>query len=170
MPFDITTRTLLEYYTNHPPRTVDIWYGPWNTILTTLFPSSKGYVVIPQRHKAEISQINKFDSFLEVAKLSTPPVTLRTVLIVEFKNSQYWDSTGKDALMKQVKIQTDTAFVGTAFGTVYWIGIIGPHWRYGDKKNDDEQDPNPLIGWHDVTHDNASYLDLKQLVDLVDRL
>ena len=36
MPFDITTRTLLEYYTNNPPRTEDVWYGPWNTILTTL--------------------------------------------------------------------------------------------------------------------------------------
>ena len=36
MRFDITARTLLEYYTNNPPRTEDVWYGPWNTILTTL--------------------------------------------------------------------------------------------------------------------------------------
>jgi len=35
MSFDITARTLLQYYTDHPPRTEDVWYGPWNAILTT---------------------------------------------------------------------------------------------------------------------------------------
>jgi hypothetical protein len=60
------------------------------------------------------------------------------------------------------------AFAGTAHAEVYWIGAIGPHWRYGEK--DDGQDPVPLIEWHDTIHDAASYADLQQLVALVNAL
>jgi hypothetical protein len=49
---------------------------------------------------------------------------------------------------------------------VYWIGVIGPHWRYG-VKDDDGQDPIPLIAWHGVTDDQTSYTDLQTLVALV---
>ena len=162
MPFDITTRTLLQYYTDNPPRTQDVWYGPWNTILTTLFPPSQGYVVTPQRRIAE-----RIPDFLfEVAKISTPPLILRTVLIVKFKNSPLWES-GKGALMREIELQADMTFEGTAKEKVYRIGIIGPHWIYGEKEDDDGQDLKPLIAWHHVTHDQASYLDLLELAGLM---
>jgi len=74
--------------------------------------------------------------------------------------------------MRQIGLQADAAFAGTAVEKVYWIGIIGPHWRYGEKEGDIDngRDPKPLIAWHHVTHDQASYCDLIQLVDLVARL
>jgi hypothetical protein len=165
MSFDITTRAVLEKYTNYPPRTEDAWYGLWNTILTTLFPSNQGYVVTPQRRAAEGSQIGWPGFLIEVAKLSAPPVTLRTVLIIQIKNSQNWE-LGDGALMRQIRIQTDLAFAGTATKKVYWIGIIGPHWKYGEMEYEG-QDLRPMIEWHDVTHDEASYRDLVRLVDLV---
>ena len=165
MSFDITTRTLLQYYTDHPPRTEDVWYGPWNAILTTLFPSIQGYVITPQRRIVEDSQAR---FLIEVAKISTPPLTLRTVLIVEIKNSQHWES-GRDTLIRQIGLQADMTFAGTAVGKVYWIGTIGPHWIYGEKK-DDDQDPEPLIAWHHITHDEASYRDLSELRHLVANL
>ena len=165
MPFDLTTRTLLEHYTANPPRTEDVWYGPWISILTTLFPPAQGYFVTPQRRVAEDSQVHIPDLLIEVAKISSPPLILRTVLIVKVRNSQHWES-GKDVLMRRIKLQTDAAFFGTAVGKVYWIGTIGPHWRYGEKE-DDGQDPRPLIQWHDVTHNEASYRDLVDLSNLV---
>jgi hypothetical protein len=68
--------------------------------------------------------------------------------------------------MRQIRLQTNVAFAGTAAEKFYWIGTIGPHWRYGEKE-DDGLDPRPLIAWHDVTHSNGSYRDLKHLADLV---
>jgi len=167
MPFDFITRTLLEEYANDPPRIVEDWYGPWNTILMALFPSSH-YIVIPHRRVIEASQTLPPDLLFEVAKILIPPVTLRTVLIVQVKNPQHWESS-KDVLMRQLRLRTDAAFAGTAAVKVYWIETIGPHWRYGEKE-DDDQDPRPLIAWHHVTHDQDSYRDLTQLADLVDRL
>ena len=48
MPFPALTRQVLEYYTAHQPPTESVWYGPWTTILTTLFPATDGFVVTPQ--------------------------------------------------------------------------------------------------------------------------
>ncbi|KAF8223936.1 hypothetical protein L208DRAFT_1411116 [Tricholoma matsutake] len=165
MPFDIVTRTVLEYYTTNPPATEDVWYGPWTTILTTLFPSTQGYIVTPQRRLPDDPESHIPDFIIEVVKMATAPLTFRSVLIVEIKNSQHWES-GIPALQRQLNRQTDAAFAGTAYSKVYWIGSIGPHWRYGDKE-DDGQNVRPLIDWHDTTHDQASFDDLEYLTHLV---
>ena len=60
--------------------------------------------------------------------------------------------------------QANAAFAGTAYAKIYWIGAIGPHWKYGEKdQDDDEQGLVPLIDWHDTTHDAASYADRQKL-------
>jgi hypothetical protein len=165
MPFDATTLAVLEYYTTHPPKTEDEWYGPWTTILTTIFPTTEGYIITPQRRLTEDSESHIPDFVIHVVKLTSPPVTFRTVLIVKVKNSQHWQS-GIGTLMRQINRQVGTAFAGTAHSKVYWIGAIGPHWRYG-VKNDDSQEPVHLIDWHVVTHDDATYNDLQPLAGLV---
>ena len=72
--------------------------------------------------------------------------------------------------MQQIARQTELAFLGNASHKasrkVYWIGAIGSHWVYGEKE-DDDQAPKCLIEWHDVIHDDASYSDFLQLVELV---
>jgi hypothetical protein len=102
---------------------------------------------------------------------STPgrSLVLRTVLVVKIRNTLHWDSDkGKDSLMRHIRIQTDAAFADTEVGKVYWIGVIGPHWRYGEtEKGYGGQDPRPLIAWHNVTQSDASYDDLMRLADLV---
>ncbi|KAG8954845.1 hypothetical protein FRC04_010328 [Tulasnella sp. 424] len=134
MPFDLVTRTVLQHYTEHPPATEDVWYGPWTAILTTLFPVTQSYLVTPQRRIPEGSESHIPDFVIEVVQLTTPPVTFRTVLIVKVKNSQHWTS-GILALERQINCQTDAAFAGTASRKIYWIGTIGPHWRYGSKED-----------------------------------
>jgi hypothetical protein len=67
--FDAVTRTVLQHYTANPPATEDSWYGPWNTILTTLFPSSQGYIVTPQRRILGSWERNEPDFVIEVDKL-----------------------------------------------------------------------------------------------------
>jgi hypothetical protein len=86
MPFEVITRTVLEYFTAHAPATEDVWYGPWTTILTTFFPSTQGYIVTPQRRPPDDPESHIPDFIIEVAKLSsTAPLTFRTVLIVKIK-------------------------------------------------------------------------------------
>lgn len=168
MMFDLSVRTVLEYYTNYTPSSEDAWYGPWNSILNTLFPSAQGYIVTPQRRLTDVDQSHIPDFVIEVLKISSPPLTLRTILIVEVKNSQHWEH-GTTALYRQIGRQTDAAFAGTAHGIVYWIGAIGPHWRFGHKL-DDGGDIESLIEWQPTIHDQISYNHLQHLASLISSL
>ncbi|KAJ7145623.1 hypothetical protein C8R44DRAFT_972669 [Mycena epipterygia] len=171
MPFSVTTVAVLKHFTAHPPATEDKWYGPWTSILKALFRDEDDFIFIPQQRIPD-SESHIPDFVFEVVKITpagaTTDVTFRTVLIVKIKNTQHWRN-GIPALERQMSRQTDAAFAGTAHSKVYWIGAVGPHWRYGEKV-DDGQAINPLIDWHDVTHDDASYADLQYLVSLVSAL
>lgn len=174
MPFSTSTVAVLNYFTAHPPATEDKWYGPWNSILKALFRDEDNFIVTPQQRIPDDSESHMPDFVIEVVKVTPPAentdITFRTVLIVSIKNSQHWGH-GLPALERQISRQTDAAFVGTAHTKVYWIGVVGPHWRYGEKVDDGPgQDPTPLIEWHDVTHDDASYADFENLVSLVSAL
>ena len=81
--------------------------------------------------------------------------------------TEHWQS-GTQTLQRKLNQQTDASFPGTAHTKLYWIGAIGPYWRYGER--DYEQDLIPLIDWHHTTHDQASFNDLRDLVDLVSAL
>ena len=64
--------------------------------------------------------------------MTTAPLIFRTVLIVEIKDPQQWEY-GIPALERQLNQQTDAAFADSAHSKVYWIGPVGPHWKYGEK-------------------------------------
>lgn len=49
---------------------------------------------------------------------------------------------------------------------VYWISVIGSHWRYGVH---DGQNSRPLIDWHTID-DEDSFKDLQELAELVEHL
>jgi len=167
MPLDAITRAVLEKYTTRPPPREDAWYGPWTTILTSLFPSSQGYLVNPQQRLPSDAHTYIPEVIIEVIRLSTPPLTFRTVLIVKFKNTQHWPS-GIQALKRQLGRHTNAAFSGTARDKVYWIAVIGPHWQYGERIDELEGgEDQELIKWHDTTHDLESFNDLEDLVQLV---
>jgi hypothetical protein len=80
MPFDLTTCGLLAYYTTHRPRSEDVWYGPWNSILTTLFPPNQGYVITPQRkpYNEDNATSRMPDFIIEIAKVEGPVLGMRT--------------------------------------------------------------------------------------------
>jgi len=90
MPFDAVTHTVLEHFTTNPSAAEDAWYGPWITILTTLFPTTQGYIVTPQCRLPDDPQSHIPDLVIEVVKMATAPLIFQTVLIVEIKNSQHW--------------------------------------------------------------------------------
>jgi len=128
MSFDILVRTVLEDYTSRRPRTESEWYGPWNAILTTLFPVNKGYLINPQRNivSDEDNTSTILDFVIEVSKITTSPLDKRTVLIVEIKNTQHWP-TRILALENQLLKQTNATLADNAKDLVYYIMAIGPH-------------------------------------------
>jgi hypothetical protein len=83
---------------------------------------------------------------------------------------QDWQA-GIPSLETEINRLVDAAFRGETTGgiaisKVYWIGVIGPHWRFGVKE-DNGQTATPLIDWHDTAHDEASFEDFQRLVALV---
>jgi hypothetical protein len=105
----------------------------------------------------------------EVSKSTNAPQEIRTVLIVAVMHNPDWQA-GIPLLEAEINRQADIAFHGgvggPAISMVYWIGVLGPHWRYGVKE-DSGQELRPLIAWHDTTHDQASYDDFQHLVALL---
>lgn len=163
----------LEQITTHTPSTdePDVWYGPWNAILHTLFPGMERYMTSPHnRHieKDNFGTRRHSDLIMEIIKVidDDDPNLDKTVLIFEIKSSCHWER-GKEALVQHIGHQADVAFseLRTIGEKVYWIGAIGPHWIYGEKE--DGKAPRPLIEWHDITHDEASHRDFMNLVELV---
>ena len=76
---------MLQHYTTEEPPNFTHWYGPWNSILTYLFPATDGFQVNPK--------LKKPDLIIEVSKVRyTEARTLdfQVVLIEKFKSSQQW--------------------------------------------------------------------------------
>ncbi|KAF8274311.1 hypothetical protein EI94DRAFT_1714142 [Lactarius quietus] len=170
--FDSVTCTILQHFTTKPPRHVCNRSGPWMSILVTLFPPSQDYALTPQGCIAEDSHHTPY-LLLEVAKMTyLPSVQLRTVLIVAIMDGPDWRA-GIPLLETEINRQIVASFNGpvrrSAISMVYWIGVIGPHWRYGVKE-DNERDPKPLIAWHDTAHDQASYDTFQHLTALIAKM
>ena len=168
MSLDAATRNILAKRSQSAPN--QNWSGSWLTILTKLFSFSQPYAVFPHKRIGAHG-----DLIMEVVKdaPSESPTgrPSRIVLVVEIKDPQDWDS-GKDKLLQQLEHQTDLAFESTDLGAakdkVFWIATIGSHWLYGEKMYG--QSLKPLIEWHHTAFDNASFLDLEKVAELVGSL
>jgi len=90
----------------------------------------------------------------------------RIALFIEVRDTSNWQG-GIPAQEACLKHLINAAFTGNIFSRarskVYWISVIGPHWRYG-YRDDDGEDLRPLIEWHHTTHDQDLYQDLAGLV------
>ena len=163
--FDEILRARLEGLSLYNPSSESMWYGPWNSILTSLFPTSDGFFVTPQ--KVILSQTRQIADFvIEVTRVKTPNL-IQAVLIVEIKNTLLWPSV-VPRLDEQLSKQIDANFEeGSALDKMYWIAAVGPHWRYG---MNDGQAVQPLSDWHDKIHDRDSYFDFQNLASLVRQL
>jgi hypothetical protein len=101
-----------------------------------------------------------------------PAFQLRTVLVIDIRKMRHWQA-GIPGQEEDIEGLTDATFKGSlseyanARSKVYWISVIGSHWRYGVS---DGQDSSPLIDWHTRVDDEDSYKDLQELADLVERL
>jgi hypothetical protein len=170
MGLDAATRAMLAEDTAQSPPD-GIWDSAWVTILKSLFPSSQSYAVRPRKRNDADA-----DLIVEVAKVTLPKSPsehrqYRTVLVVEIKDPQQWES-GKETILQQLQKQTDLTFKSTPLGIakdkLIWIATIGPHWLYGEKQ--DGQRLKHLIHWHHSTFDDATCLDLEKVAELVGNL
>ena len=162
---------VLEEYSIHPPKNQDLWLGPWLAILMILFPPADNYLVSPQiKTYSKQDAVNSLpDLIIEVAKPANhQPFALRTVLIVEIKNTQHWPN-GIDHILRRIDVDTGYEFSKTALDKLYWIAAVGPHWQYGVRE-EDEHRASPLIDWNHSVHDATSFTDLRALATLVHAL
>ena len=173
--FDSIVCDILEDYATNPPENETDWYAPWTGILFFLFPVSQGYFVTPMAYFPINNHQPPYLAF-EVSRWTEPPRSgplRRPLLIVVLMYSKDWQA-GIPSLETEINRLIDAAFSGetiggTAISKVYWIGVIGPHWRFGVKE-DNGQRATPLIDWHDTTHDEASFDDFQYLAALVGKM
>ena len=168
--FSTFARAMFENLMANPPRTEDLWYLPWDRLLSELLPKAQNYDVGSGRRFRGEDGVVIPDFYANIHNFVTPamPWISRTVLIVEIKKSSF--RSGYDALAEQVRRQVCAAFHdGSAQSKVYWIEAVGPRWRYGEC--DDQLDHLPLSGcWHESAHDLESYLAFQTLAQLISQL
>jgi hypothetical protein len=83
-------------------------------------------------------------------------------IILLLSTFPYWDEHVTSETVKTVRRWLGRSL---ACRTLYWIAVIGPHWRYGGKDDDGQPKLSKLIPWHDTTHDDASLPICKLLLD-----
>jgi len=166
MPLPDATRYLLQSYATHTAPDERIWYGGWNAILNTLFPAADGFQVNPRTFLDESAIPNFIFEVSKVMEAGGPGLQLQLVLVVQIKNTHQWPG-GEEHQFAQICKQTSLALSQAASKKLYWIGVIGPHWRYGSKEDDSQPGLTPIIPWHDTTHDDTSFNDLQTLAELV---
>src|ERR1700742_3179296 len=170
MPFTEQTKDTLQFFTQNEPIGESVWYGPWTTILTTIFPADEGFMVTPQLHVHEMPATYKIPDFIiQVKRVFGPtasiPKKFRTVLIVEVKPPVHWaEGFRHKALYNQLNKQLDSVFNLTGWSKLFWLVAIGPHWRYGYKCDDGQMHYNrnvlplpTLSEWHHTIHSNEDY-------------
>ena len=114
--------------------------------LGPLLTAADGFQVTPQLKLVDDddneSTIPNF--IIEVSRATEPGgLHLQVVLIVKVKNYQHWPE-GVARLFVQLCRQANSAFAQIARGKLYWIAVIGPHWRYGTKEDDGQLELSPL--------------------------
>ena len=126
--------------------------------MTVLFPPAEGYLVSPKiKTYSERDAVKGLpDLIIEVTKVASPPLLLRTILIVEITNTHHWPN-GVDHMLRRIDLDTEYEFSKTGLDKLYWIAAVGPHWTYGVKE--EERTSRPLIEWHHSVHDMASFSD-----------
>jgi hypothetical protein len=107
--------------------------GPWNSILTTLFHPTQGYIVTPRL--VENPRIQISDLIVEVEKVIAP-TEVRTVLLVKVEDSQHWDH-GKEAIIQQIGHQAEQA------------GVLWHLWYSNTQGVLDRSDPAELDLWRE---------------------
>ena len=113
-----------------------------------------------------------FEVFQRIKPGSLPWRPLLIVAVMHSKDLR----AGISSLETEINRLIDAAFSGdtslrggTAVSKVYWMGVIGPHWRFGVKE-DNGRKVKPLIDWHHTAHDEASFDDFQRLAALVAKM
>ena len=65
--------------------------------------------------------------------------------------------------------QTDALFNGEAEEIIYWIGAIGPHWMFGERRYNGGHLKHK-IPWQHVLHTTRAYHYFSQLKALINCL
>lgn len=177
MGFDEKLKIMLEKY---PCSTLDPPYykifGPWNAVLSTIFPPSKGYMVelVSQATRADVGG----DDLLEVRRLCKGEEggwNTKKVLCLYSRGARHWPA-GADVFERFIHRLLQEEIQSSVLEDVYWIATIGSHWRYGKMINlEDVEDPGTedtmlrLIDWQDTIYDETSYDHLCALAREIDQ-
>ena len=92
--FSTFTRAMFENLMANPPRTEDLWYLPWDRLLSELLPKAQNYDVGSGRRFRGEHGVVIPDLYANIHNFVTPatPWISRTVLIVEIKKSSFRSS------------------------------------------------------------------------------
>ena len=105
-----------------PTATEEKFRAPYRAILTTWFPTSKGYMIDRQvLHDDEVGRHN----YLVVRHAGGYHNPL---LIVKLKRPAKWNDAGKAEVLEDLTGYIRGRFDLTQYDTIYGLGVIGCHW------------------------------------------
>lgn len=153
-----------QYYANGCNSNLLSFYNvPWISILTRYFPTEEGFVVMPTGNVIELNRLERL------------PGAFQTVLIVHIANPKQWVEGEKGIAKSMTSLQAvmKTSFRGWAGMEVYWISVIGQHWRYGIAKESGMSDDillEPMSDWNHSMKESEFSVVFKEIQTSIDQL
>ena len=160
MSYDYTIKEEATYVVNLGSNaTEDKFHALYSEILTTWFPTSKGYIidhqVLGEGGKPEYIVVRHAGGHRNL------------LLIVELKRPAKWNDAGKQEVLRDLTDYIEGRFDLTQYKTIYGVGGIGLHWMACKMEKSGLHAPATVLDWHDNISSDQSYHAFKTLADLV---
>ena len=160
MPYDTVIKDEAKYMANLGPTVKeDRFYAIYNGILTTWFPSSKGYIIQVLRGAGKPDRgyiIVRFGG-----EYHNP------LLVVGLKRPAKWNEAGKQGVLEVLTEYIKGQFDEMQYNTIYALGGIGLHWTVCKMEKDGLPVPTTVLGWHNDISSDLSYDAFKTVAELV---
>jgi len=161
MPYDDTIKQEAVYVANLATVTEDNLYALYRGILTTWFPTSRGYVLDHQ-------VLGRTDKPAEYVVVRHAGGDRNPLLVVELGSPDKWNDAGRRDVLQDLVECVEGQFDLTRYNAIYGVGGIGFHWMVCKmEKSGPPHAATTVLDWDDDISSDRSYDAFEAIAKLV---
>lgn len=160
MPYNATIKEEAQYARSlGDGATEDKFHATYSAILTTWFPSDKGYIID--------HQVMGEGGKPEYIIVRHAGGKRNPLLIVELKRPNKWNDAGKKEVLSDLTTYIEGRFDLTQYNTIYGLGGIGLNWMVCKMEKSGQHVPQTILGWRADISSDQSYTDFAEVADKI---